>query len=202
MRSLRSRYSEHRQLSGCERQKEAFSLIEVVLAIGILGVTLITVLALMTPLAREIREIEDRKRAMLTSTAVDLELSRLGYTYFVDTSNFQLRGDRRRINLVVRNDAGLASVVPVPTGLANALPPEEQYFLARVEVFPDDSELAFEEGDAHVALRVTMIWPFRDPGLPDRAFPGADVTDIQGWVDDNNLSSLSYNTAVVVGQDF
>lgn len=179
-----------------------FSLIEVVLAIGILGVTLITVLALMTPLAREIREIEDRKRAMLTSTAVDLELSRLGYTYFVDTSTFQLRPDRRRINLVVRNDAGLASIAPVPAELAGALPPVEQYFLARVEVFPDDSELGFEQGDAHVALRVTMIWPFRDPGLADRPFPAAEVTDIRQWADDNNLSHLSYNTALVVGQNF
>lgn len=198
----------------------AFSLVEVVLAIGVFAITIVTVLGLLTPLAREVREIRDRQAASKTTGAIDQELNRLGYEAFVDVNTFTL--EREVVDMVVRYDGSLATINPDTPGLEGAdsdeafranrreIPAQNQYFLARAETFPDGS-LAFREApdpDAHVAFRVTVVWPFRDPGFSDREFPelpGDDRDDpgraIQDWADENRLSTFTYNTAIVIGQN-
>ena len=181
----------------------AFSLVEVVLAIGVFAITIVTVLGLLTPLAREVREIRDRQAASKTTGAIDQELNRLGYEFFVNMGSFDL--EQEVVDMVVRYDGSLATALQ-PASAANnprTIPDENQYFLARAETFPDGSNLAFQGApnpDAHVAFRVTVVWPFRDPGFPNRGLPPLNDT-IQDWADENRLSTFTYNTAIVIGQN-
>ena len=138
-----------------------FSLLEVAVAAGLLGVTLAGVLGLLGATARSGREIVDAAVAARLADGTVLELRRLGIHNVESTiaaGPLPLVAAVDGVRVVAAADAGNDPVAGRPPGL----PPDEQYFLVEIAraVTPADTAA---QGVLVLAVRVS--WPFRRPGM-------------------------------------
>ena len=144
----------------------AFSLIEVIIAVGLFATSVTVIIALLPSLARQSRESADLLAAQRLPDALKVELSRLGAAGFVT-----LAGQVPVMSGPL--DGGLAFVAdhdaarlhsrdyqPPATGL---LPEPERYFLVECWRFPEEP-LRFDSQKAFLALTVRVSWPYRVPG--------------------------------------
>ena len=144
------------------RAGRAFSLVEVVIAVGILAAAIVAIMALLAPPLRATREVLDSTVAARLADGVEMEIGRLGFDsasglltdpgYIVvyataDGSRVVVHGSRK-------NGPTLA-----PPGIAA----EARYFV----LFIDELN-APAATDAFVGLGVRVEWPYHTPdGDPD-----------------------------------
>ncbi len=183
-----------------------FSLIEVILAIAVFGLTIVAVIGLLGPTAEQVRDLKDLKVANGLPGPVREELNRLGFDYFVDidsdgvgTVNPPITVDEP-VDLFGTEDGSLVSIGRETDPDAPQLPPADRYFL--VEVFlaapvdEPDENLSYDRdpADAYLAFRVNISWPYHlRTGTGD-----ADYDTVA----EENRQNFEYYTAIVVGEPF
>lgn len=149
--------------------RAGFSLVEVVIAIGIFAGAIAAILALFGPLSRSVGEVTGAGQAARLAEAINVELLRLRDAYpsggatkndqfapvFANGAALTLVGSADGTRVVREADAGNDPVTANPRGIA----PAERYFLIRVTALP-----GFTPGQTpFLALTATVQWPYRTP---------------------------------------
>jgi hypothetical protein len=195
-----------------QRREGGFSLVEVILAIGVFSLTIIAVIGLLGPIAQQVRDLQDTKVANNLPAPIREELNRIGFINFVDIeagaatlvidgSTFPETDDEgnRYLALYAPMDGSRAVVQEAAGVNPNADTPDfgvevqDRYY--EIRIFPaagnnnaPGNNLRYNDGDAHVAFRVQITWPFT---LPDG-----------NVVDEENRRDFEYFTAIVAGEPF
>lgn len=178
-----------------------FSLIEVLLAIAVFGLTIVAVIGLLGPTAQQVRDLEDLKVVNTLPAPIREELNRLGFTYFVndsldDVQNFPVYlyapADGSRV--VAYDSQGGTSIATNQGGDVplTAIEPRNRYF--EIEITPGTGNLEYNDGDAYVAMNVEISWPNNLP-------TGPNAGDFE-TVDEDDRSTFEFPTAIVVGEPF
>jgi prepilin-type N-terminal cleavage/methylation domain-containing protein len=159
------------------RKVRGFSLIEVVIAVGIFAAAVAVMLGLLPSLTRQAVSSADIMAALRLPDAVRLELQRVATLGGFDTLAGQTKPMATplpaTLNLVGSRDAmraHTASYQPPPA--ADRMAQGEQYFLVEVWSF-NQAPLSFDPGGTVLALHVRVSWPYFIPGSPS-ATPLAD----------------------------
>jgi len=178
------------------KRKDGFSLVEVILAIGVFALTIVAVIGLLGPIAQQVRDLQDTKVANSLPAPIREELNRIGFTYFVndtftDTQNLPtvLFGTEDGARVVgYTGDLENPGAVITRDGQAPAgIDQDDRYFGIELTV-PGSTNLQYNAGDAHVAFKVEISWPVYLPG-------GA-------FVEPEDRRTFEYYTAIVVGEPF
>lgn len=144
------------------RKPSAFSLIEVTLAIAIVGFSVVTILGLLAGLARCSADARDRLTAIGLADAITVQLRAAAVAHGWDglVARTAPGSEEGAFRLTARRDGtGLRAVRPAGSSRA------DQFFLIEVRRFSAGS-LAFAPGDAAMAVTVVVSWPYR-PATPD-----------------------------------
>jgi prepilin-type N-terminal cleavage/methylation domain-containing protein len=145
----------------------AFSLIEVVVAIGIFAVAVTAMLALLPALTRQAAEVDDALAAQRLPDGIRIELQRLARGNFdalataIPVMTAPL--DNGLLLVAARNGTRLHSVNHLPPPTNQQLSPEEQYFAVEVWRF-DHAPLAYDPTGAVLPLYARVSGPYRVPG--------------------------------------
>ena len=150
------------------RSCRAFSLIEVIIAVGVFAVAVVVILALLPPLSRQAADSADALVAQSLPDSVRVELSRLA-----TNGGFEALANRLPemsaplvdgLSMVAARDARLLySPDYLPPPVAGQLPQAEQYFLVEVWRF-SQPPLRFDPTAAVLAVYVRVSWPYQNPG--------------------------------------
>lgn len=155
--------------SNCNRGRKAraaFSLVEVIVAIGILAVTVVAVIGMSAALGQRAATINARGQAIALADAIENELERIRDVLPKAAGSSALDAlaalapentSEQSLRLVAAND-GLRVAREDEDDPAFRVPPAAQYFL--VEVRQQSGPLAYGES-GFLALAVTIRWPYR-----------------------------------------
>ncbi len=188
-------------ISSPKSRESGFSLIEVILAIGVFALTIVAVIGLLGPIAQQVRDLQDTRVANSLPGPIREELNRLGFDDFVKINDgegtvSESINTTTPIDLYGTEDGSLVSIGQDD---APPIPLAERYFL--VEVFlaaPVDGgeTLSYKTDppDAHIAFRVKISWPYH-------VRTGPDDEDFE-LVAPENRRDFEYVTAIVVGEPF
>ncbi|WP_438483092.1 prepilin-type N-terminal cleavage/methylation domain-containing protein [Oleiharenicola lentus] len=149
------------------RKTRAFSLIEVVLAVGIFAVAVVAVLAMLPALTRQSIEAEDSLVAQRLPDSIRVELQRLVAVGGFDAlathvpimaapliGGFEIVGNRDGSRVHAQTHLVPASSLTIPDA--------ERYFLIEAWRF-NSGTLAYDSAAAMIALEVRVSWPYRVP---------------------------------------
>ena len=150
------------------RQRRAFSLVEVIIAVGVFAVAVVVLLALLPSLTREAAETADALVAQSLADSVRVELSRLaasgGFDALANRLPVMAAPLVAGLSLVAAPDGRrLYSTAYLPPPAAAQLPPGDQYFLVEVWRF-DQPPLRYDPTAAVLPMYVRVSWPFQNPG--------------------------------------
>ncbi len=135
-----------------------FSLVEVVIAVGILAVAITGVLALLPLLTRHQTDASDSLVAQRLSGAVEAELRRLSHGSSLSglASSIKVVGDTNTLTLVARRDGSGVREESVST-----LDDAERFFAIELWQFPS-APLAYEAASGAVLLAQAKVsWPYK-----------------------------------------
>ena len=145
-----------------------FSLLEVVIAVGIFAGAVAVILALLSPLTRQAAASADLMTALRLPDAIRLELQRLAAAGGFDN----LAGQTRRMTAplpdtlllaAARDATRISSLAYLPPAAADQIAEGEQFYLIEAWTF-DAAPLAFDPAGAVLALHVRVSWPYHVPG--------------------------------------
>lgn len=164
----------------------AFSLVEVVIAVGLFAGAITAVLALLPSVSRQGGETGDAMAAARLPDALRVELARLGAQGFDSlAAQAPIMGPSAGGGLAfvaTRDAARLHSrdyLPPAVGGIAEA----DQFFLLECWRFPTEP-LAYHAAKHSLALVVRVSWPYRLPG-------------VAGVVPEANRTQLMFTTALM-----
>lgn len=139
----------------------AFSLVEVVISIGVLSAGVIVAFALIPALARDSAATADALSAQQLPDPLRVELTRLatveGFGSFGNRIAIITPELENGLQLVASKDALRVQLLE---GSANAIEISDQYFLLECWRFAD-APLSFDPSKGYLALHVRVSWPFR-----------------------------------------
>lgn len=144
----------------------AFSLVEVIIAVGLFAASVTAVIALLPAVTRQGAVTTDTLAAQRLPDALKVELSRLAASGFdalagqVPVMNQPLGAGLAFV--ATRDAARLHSRDYLPPGTGR-IADQEQYFLIECGRFPDEP-LRFDAQKHSLALAVRVSWPYRLPG--------------------------------------
>lgn len=150
----------------CRARKRAFSLIEVVIAVGIFAIGITVVLALLPSLVRQGTESGDRLVAQRLPDAVHAELQRLSLAGFdALAAQTPVMGTPldHGLALVAARDGVRLHSRDYRAPLSGRIADNDQYFLVECWRFPDGA-LRYDGAQSTLALTVRVSWPYRVPG--------------------------------------
>jgi prepilin-type N-terminal cleavage/methylation domain-containing protein len=155
-------------MSSRRYQTPGFSLIEVIIAVGIFAVAVSAMLGLLPALTRQAATSADTLNASRLSDAIRVELRRLALAGSFDSLVAQVQPlatplPATLLFAATRDTANLHALEYQPPASAEQIPAEAQYFLIEAWRFVD-APLAFEAGGVVLALHVRVSWPYRVPG--------------------------------------
>jgi hypothetical protein len=148
------------------RSTRAFTLLEVIIAVGLFVAAVTVVIGLIAGLAKQGTESDDVLTAQQLPEPLKLELSRLAST--------GLDGLADRVPVMAsplagglgfaaaRGAARVDSLQYLP--VSDPIPTDEQYYLVECWRFPSEP-LRFDGQKAFLALYVRVSWPYRLPGV-------------------------------------
>lgn len=138
--------------------RRAFSLLEVVIAIGVAATGLVVVLALLPSLLQQQAEVRRAHVALGLPDAVTIELRRLAGP---GLGNLAARaGEFERTSSPLRLLAS-ADGTDLREAADDGRP---AYFLIELHRFPPGSPLSYDAGSSHLALQARVSWPHRPNG--------------------------------------
>ena len=131
---------------------KGFSLIEVVIAIGVVAGGVAVVLGLLPMLTRNSQDANDAQTALRLSDSVTIELREQTSS---DFNSYAVSIPAAGIDLVAeKNGTNVRSLSMTDN------PIRDRYFLINVRKFTTGS-LAYTSGDGVLPLQVTISWPYR-----------------------------------------
>lgn len=150
------------------KSSRSFSLIEVIIAVGVFAVAVVVILALLPSLSRQAADSADALVAQSLPDSVRVELARLATGGGFDTLANRLPVMAAPLvdglALVAARDARrLYSADYLPPPVAGQLPQAEQYFLVEVWRF-SQPPLRFDPSATVLAVYVRVSWPYWNPG--------------------------------------
>jgi type II secretory pathway pseudopilin PulG len=153
-----------------------FSLIEVVVAVGVFGIAVVALLGVLSATGRTVSDLADGDAAIKLAANVEAEMRRyaLTRTDFDDfASNIPAagvgaglvlvanqKGDRVVIETAADNNISAGNAT-LPVGMKG----RDRYFRLVVRSLP--APLDYTNGDGYIALSVSVEWPFQLPLGPD-----------------------------------
>jgi type II secretory pathway pseudopilin PulG len=158
-------------------QFRGFSLVEVILAVGIFATAIAVLLALLAPLSRQAAASADTLAALRLSGAIRTELQRLAVAGGLDNLAAQARPMTvawpPTLTLVATRDAArVRSLSYLPPPAADQVPEAGRFFAIEAWTF-NQAPLAFDPGGPALALHVRVSWPYFLPSAT-AATPLAD----------------------------
>lgn len=147
-----------------------FSLVEVIIAVGIFAAAVTVILALLSPLSRQAATSANTLTALRLPDGILTELRRLATTGGFDALAGQARPMTAplpaTLALVASRDATrVQSLSYLPPSGADPIALGEQFFLIEAWTF-SQAPLAFDPGGTVLALHVQVSWPYFTPGSP------------------------------------
>jgi len=163
--SFSSLFTRHSSLL---RQRRGFSLVEVVIAVGIFALAVTALLALLPSLARQSSDSADSLTAQRLPDAIRVELRRLaisgGFDALANAIPVMSAPLQDGLALVATRDgARLHSLAYLPPAEAEQIPSAAQYFLVELWRF-NQPPLSYDPAGATLALHARVSWPYRNPG--------------------------------------
>jgi prepilin-type N-terminal cleavage/methylation domain-containing protein len=172
-----------------------FTLIEVVVALGLLAVTVTGVIALHTAIARSATDASEQYRAAQLADVIDVELRRLrdlpvpeGQPGKLDAlANLIPPSDSNSpLRLVASRDATRAMRESEADQPATGIALGDRFFL--IEVRQQPAPLDYTRGAGYLAVSLTVKWPYQLATGPDST--GAMAADLA------QASVLVFNSAL------
>lgn len=147
--------------------RPGFSLLEVVIAVGIFSTAIVTLLALLPALVRQAAGTGDSLAAQQLPDAIHVQLQRLaaaGFDQLASTIPVMSAPLANGLQLVAARDGGrVQAQSPWPAAASDSIPADEQYFAAEIWRF-DRAPLRIDAPGAVLPLFVRVTWPYRLPG--------------------------------------
>lgn len=147
------------------RLPRAFTLLEVVVAVGLAATAITATLVLLPSLTRLAETNADLAVVARLPDALEIELSRMAradFAAFGASVPVAAGEEPEGLAFVATRDGGRLAARDV-LAPATTLRPEEQYFLLECRRFGTEP-LVFAAGRAALALQVRVSWPYRVPG--------------------------------------
>ena len=152
-----------------------FSLVEVIIAVGIIVTAVSVLLALLSVMARQSASPADTLTALRLPDALRAELERVAAVGGFETLAGQTRpmaapGPDTLMLAAARDSTRVQALNYQPPPVAEQMVADEQYFLIEVWSF-NQAPLAFDPGGAVLALHVRVSWPYHIPGSASATSP-------------------------------
>ena len=144
----------------------AFTLIEVVIAVGLFAASVTAVIALLPALTRQGAVTTDTLAAQRLPDALKVELSRLaasGFDALAGQVPVMTQPLGPGLAFVATRDASQLHSRDYLPPTVGRIPETEQYFLVECSRFPDEP-LRYDAQKHFLALVVRVSWPYRLPG--------------------------------------
>lgn len=158
------------------KKARGFSLVEVVIAVGVFAVAVATTLSLLPSMTRQMANAGDALAAQRIAGNLRIELQRLAASGFDGLASQAPVMAAPLVNglefVATREGLPLHSLAIPPS--SNPIATENQYFLVEAWRF-NQAPLAFVGSSAVLPLYVRVSWPYQNPGsasptpLADRA---------------------------------
>lgn len=163
----------------CRRQLRGFSLVEVIIAVGIFAAAVAVVLALLPSLTRQAAGSADTLTALRLPGAIRTELQRVAVAGGFDLLAGQTKATPQPDTLTLaasRDATRIQSLSYLPPPVTEQMTRSEQFFQIEVWSF-NSAPLAFDPNGTVLALHVRVSWPYYTPGSA-AATPLADREQI------------------------
>lgn len=153
-------------------EQRGFSLVEVVIAVGIFAGSLVVVLSLLPSLVSQSSDAANRLVAQRMSDAVGLELERLGTTRGFDA----LAGAVPLMSVPLENGFALVAtadglrIEPATGTGSGGIAEDDQHFLIEAWRFAQQP-LSYDASAANLPLYVRVSWPYRIRGFNSATLP-------------------------------
>ncbi len=153
-----------------------FTLVEVIVAVGILAITALAVVAVQGGLSRAVDDASGYERAAQLVDAVTIELGRLrdrpapsGQPGRLDALATRIPASENRdaLRLVATRDGVRVCLESETETSSTGILPNERYFLVEVRQQPDP--LGYVAGAGFLAITLRVVWPYQVPAGPDPA---------------------------------
>lgn len=144
----------------------AFSLVEVIIAVGLFALAVTAVLGLLPPLTRQAAETADRLAAQRLPDAVKVELGRLAAGSFDGlAAQLPMMGTPlgNGLPLVATRDGSRLQARDFRPPTSGRIAEAGEYFLVECWRFPAGT-LAYDPAQSALAVLVRVSWPYRQPG--------------------------------------
>lgn len=155
------------------RSTRAFSLLEVIIAVGLFVTAVTAVIGLIAGLLQQGAETDDVLSAQQLPEPLKVELSRLasaGLENLADRVPVMVSPMTGGLALAAARDAiRVNSLEYLP--VQESISADEQYYLVECWKFPSEP-LRFDRQKAFLALYVRVSWPHRLPGVAAPVAPG------------------------------
>ncbi|SDS61233.1 prepilin-type N-terminal cleavage/methylation domain-containing protein [Opitutus sp. GAS368] len=157
------------------RQPRGFSLVEVIIAVGIFATAVAVILALLAPLSRQAAASADSLTALRLPDAIRVELGRLnrvgGFDALAGQTKPMAAPLPATLALVASRDATrIQSLSYLPPAAADQVAQDDRFFLIEAWTF-NQAPLAYDPGGAVLALQVRVSWPYFTPGSASATAP-------------------------------
>ncbi len=162
---------------------ESFSLIEVVIAVGIFAVGIVVILSLLPSLIRGQQDTASTQVALQLPSAITTELRRMASGNLTNIgSRLAVMGSApdSTLRLIAAKDGA-----DLREWRDRESQPREQYFLVELYAFPAGPPLAYDSNAAYVAMSARVSWPYRVKA-------GADLLD----TDPRDRQSVTFNLSL------
>ena len=155
-------------MQSCRRSSSGFSLVEVIIAVGIFAAAVTVILALLPALTRQAAGSADTLTALRLPDALHTELQRVATAGGFDALAGQTKPLAAplpdTLTLVASRDATRVQACNyLPPPAADQIGEDERYFLIEAWRFTQ-APLAFDPSGAVLALHIRVSWPYRLPG--------------------------------------
>ena len=163
---------------GATSSLHSFSLVEVIIAVGLFATSVMVVLALLPALTRHGAITQDTLAASRLPDAVKVELSRLAAAGGFDVLAGQtpvMGSSGGGLAFVATHDVSRLQSRDYLRPAAGQIPDAEQYFLVECWRFPDEP-LRYDAQKHFLASAVRVTWPYR---LPGSSVPTAETARTQ-----------------------
>lgn len=183
-----------KQPSKIKLLRKAFSLVEVVVAVGVFGIAVVALLGVLTATGKTVGDLSDSDAAAKLAANVESEMRRYAsiqtdFNAFASgipasgAASLELYATKDGGRVVVESaaDNNLDGAAPtLPTGISG----RDRYFCVKVNRMP--APLNYTNGNGFVALSVVVEWPYQlplgpEPSSPSLGTEGSDysVTEIE-----------------------
>ncbi|HVU25315.1 MAG TPA: prepilin-type N-terminal cleavage/methylation domain-containing protein [Opitutus sp.] len=143
---------------GTRKARHGFSLVEVVIAVGVLAVAIVGIIALLPATTRQMVDASDSLAAQRLPAAIETELKRLegGGLLGAVAALIKSQGATSTLTMVAPRDGREVREIGTST-----LDPVDQYFAIELWQFPTGSSAVYDGSTGAVlAAQVRVSWPF------------------------------------------